>query len=496
MSSARDRKAGVSGGRIRGPPSRGGRRWRPIGGDLESRRCCSAVTRSGCAVAPAARGRARRTQRRAGAGRRGGDRQDRPARRRRGAGRRDADPPGARNRVRGRRPVRRAARAPAPGARRARTRARRRRRPRCRARSRCARAVPRTASRSAPRRSACSPPTPRRRPVLVLVDDAHWLDAPSAEALLFAIRRLLADPVAVVLAVREGHASLLDGADLPTLEVGGLDRRGRARAARSRGRRARRRRCRRPDVRGDRRQPAGAARGRPGGGEASPRGGLAGPVPVSRRITEAFLHRTAPLPERTRRALTLAAASDGGELTVLARAARSSSGWSSPTSTPGEAAGLVRLGDGIVEFRHPLARAAIYNDAIARGAPAGAPRARRRAARPRRRPARLAPRRRPPPAPTRPRAPRSQQAAERARRRGAPTRPPRAAFERAARLDARGRRRRPRCSTRPPTRRGSAGAVDRAAVAGRRGPRPGAPAACSRPASSTPRARSSSAADR
>src|SRR3984957_4528896 len=63
-------------------------------------------------------------------------------------------------------------------------------------------------------------------PVLALVDDAHWLDPPSAEALLFAIRRLLADPVAVVLAVREGHASLLDGADVPTLEIGGLDRPG------------------------------------------------------------------------------------------------------------------------------------------------------------------------------------------------------------------------------------------------------------------------------
>ena len=61
--------------------------------------------------------------------------------------------------------------------------------------------------------------------MLALIDDAHWLDPPSAEALLFAIRRLLADPVAVVLAVREGHASLLDGADLPVQRVGGLDRR-------------------------------------------------------------------------------------------------------------------------------------------------------------------------------------------------------------------------------------------------------------------------------
>ena len=58
----------------------------------------------------------------------------------------------------------------------------------------------------------------------VLVDDAHWLDGSSADALLFAFRRLVADPVAVVLAMRQGEPSLLDGADLPALRLHGLDR--------------------------------------------------------------------------------------------------------------------------------------------------------------------------------------------------------------------------------------------------------------------------------
>ena len=53
-------------------------------------------------------------------------------------------------------------------------------------------------------------------PVAVLVDDAQWLDQSSAQALLFAFRRLVADPIAVLIAVREGEPSLLDGADLPT----------------------------------------------------------------------------------------------------------------------------------------------------------------------------------------------------------------------------------------------------------------------------------------
>src|SRR4051812_12753601 len=59
-------------------------------------------------------------------------------------------------------------------------------------------------------------------PVAVLVDDAHWLDDSSAQALLFAFRRLVADPIAVLVAVREDEPSLLDGADLPRVRIGGL----------------------------------------------------------------------------------------------------------------------------------------------------------------------------------------------------------------------------------------------------------------------------------
>src|SRR4051812_17764145 len=60
-------------------------------------------------------------------------------------------------------------------------------------------------------------------PLAVLVDDAQWLDGSSADALRFALRRLVADPIAVVLTVREGEPSLLDGADLATLRLSGLD---------------------------------------------------------------------------------------------------------------------------------------------------------------------------------------------------------------------------------------------------------------------------------
>src|SRR3984957_3361697 len=63
-----------------------------------------------------------------------------------------------------------------------------------------------------------------QRAMAVLIDDAQWLDAPSAQALLFAFRRLLADPIAVLIAAREGEPSVLARAHLPTLHVDGLTR--------------------------------------------------------------------------------------------------------------------------------------------------------------------------------------------------------------------------------------------------------------------------------
>src|SRR6266699_5003506 len=61
-----------------------------------------------------------------------------------------------------------------------------------------------------------------RVPLLVVVDDAHWLDRPSAEALTFVARRLTAESLALLLAVREGERPDL-GVALPTLELEPLE---------------------------------------------------------------------------------------------------------------------------------------------------------------------------------------------------------------------------------------------------------------------------------
>ena len=60
-------------------------------------------------------------------------------------------------------------------------------------------------------------------PVLLTIDDANWMDRSSAEAIAFAARRLLADPVAIVVAVREGEESPFLSAGLPELNLSGLD---------------------------------------------------------------------------------------------------------------------------------------------------------------------------------------------------------------------------------------------------------------------------------
>ena len=61
------------------------------------------------------------------------------------------------------------------------------------------------------------------QPLLCVVDDAHWLDGASAEALVFVARRLQADPIAVLIGARDGDARQFDAHGLPELRLGGPD---------------------------------------------------------------------------------------------------------------------------------------------------------------------------------------------------------------------------------------------------------------------------------
>jgi DNA-binding CsgD family transcriptional regulator len=189
-------------------------------------------------------------------------------------------------------------------------------------------------------------------PLLLLVDDVQWLDDSSSEALLFAVRRLVADPIAVVLAVRTDEPSLLDGSGLPVLQLDGLDREQAGVLLAAVSPKAVEHLYR-------------ASAGNPLAllefaheAETVAAIPLGHPVPISTSIGRAFLRRSASLSEHAQHGLVLAAASDTGDLTVLARA-----GLRIDDLAEAERAGLIRLVAGVLEFRHPLARSAVYGEA-------------------------------------------------------------------------------------------------------------------------------------
>ena len=199
------------------------------------------------------------------------------------------------------------------------------------------------------------------RPLCVLVDDAQWLDQPSAEAVLFAARRLLADPVAIIVGVRDAGASAFGAAGLPSLELTGLD------LGASEALLARERAGAVP--------PGGAERlfratgGNPlalielaGEAESVAASLVAGPLPIATTVERAFAGRIALLSEGARRSLLVVAASSTADLGVIAQAGRLLD-VDVGALHEAEAAGLVDVSDGRIEFRHPLVRSAIHSAA-------------------------------------------------------------------------------------------------------------------------------------
>ena len=59
-------------------------------------------------------------------------------------------------------------------------------------------------------------------PVVVVVEDAHWVDQPTCEVLAFVARRLDMEPIVLLLAMRDGFGGDLDAAQLPALRLGPL----------------------------------------------------------------------------------------------------------------------------------------------------------------------------------------------------------------------------------------------------------------------------------
>jgi DNA-binding CsgD family transcriptional regulator len=199
-------------------------------------------------------------------------------------------------------------------------------------------------------------------PLVCLIDDAQWLDQASTRTLTFVARRLLAERIAMVFAVRESRepgaldhlpelvVKPLGDADarllLTTAIPGLLDVRVRDRII-------------------------AEARGNPLALMEPPRGltsaalaggfGLPETMPLTSRIEAGFMRRLEPLPVKTRRLLLAAAIEPVGDVALLRRAAERL-GIGADAAAPAEEAGLVEMG-ARVRFRHPLVRSAVYRAA-------------------------------------------------------------------------------------------------------------------------------------
>ena len=202
------------------------------------------------------------------------------------------------------------------------------------------------------------------RPVLILVDDAHWLDDASAAALLFVARRLQAERVMVLFAAREGEARAFRAADLPALTLAGLDHTAARMLLSGAGARALDPRVCDELVAATAGNPLALAE-LAGTLTAEQLAGVAplpDPLPVTGGVERAFLHRYQQLPADAQRALLVAATDDTGRLSVV-RDAADRLGIGADALDAVERAGLLRVDGDLLALYHPLVRSAVYRAA-------------------------------------------------------------------------------------------------------------------------------------
>lgn len=202
-------------------------------------------------------------------------------------------------------------------------------------------------------------------PLVLLVDDAHWLDAASAECVGFAARRLAGLPIAMLVAIRDGEEVARGLSGLPRLGVAPLGA-GDAAAVVS-------------AAAADLAAPVvdavvTAAGGNPlalaeiaaslAPAERSGRAPLPDPLPAAGRLADVFDRRLSALSAVAQRALVVAAASDSGSVDLL-RGACAAAGVDVAAFEEAESAGVVVVAGGVLRFAHPLLRSAAWHRASA-----------------------------------------------------------------------------------------------------------------------------------
>jgi DNA-binding CsgD family transcriptional regulator len=196
-------------------------------------------------------------------------------------------------------------------------------------------------------------------PILVIVDDAQWLDRPTQDALAFVARRLGSDPIVMLIAVRSDEARWIEDAgieELMLVPLDDIDARGVLEA-------------RVPDLPSAvRDRVVREADGNPlalielssaAPSDAAVPDAMSSVLPVSDRLERAFAAQCRELPEDTRWLLVIAAIDDRDVLEEMLAAA----GVPRAAVEAAVTARLVQVDGSTIRFRHPLIRSTIHQRA-------------------------------------------------------------------------------------------------------------------------------------
>lgn len=201
-----------------------------------------------------------------------------------------------------------------------------------------------------------------RRPILLIADDAQWLDQATYDVLAFISRRLSSDPIVLLVAMRDGFDRPFGDATTLRHRLSGLDASDAERLLHEHA----------PELSADLRSRfLQEAAGNPLALVELPRGERRADVrdmpwlPLTERLERAFSSRLADLPHMTRTLLFVAAENDGTALHEIMLAGETvlNARVGVEALTPAIAAKLIAIDGTDLRFRHPLVRSAMHQAA-------------------------------------------------------------------------------------------------------------------------------------
>ncbi len=203
-----------------------------------------------------------------------------------------------------------------------------------------------------------------RVPVLILLEDGHWLDRATADVVTFIARRLEFEPIALIIARRTGYPTEIEETSIPSVDLSPLPPDAAVALLEDRF----------PDLpTAARRRVLEEAAGNPlalielPAGLAEDAAATARWLPLSERLMGAFGARTVGLPEATLTLLLIAAVDDGDAVSEILATGTQAAGRPLTVDdfSPAVAAGLIQVDEERLVFRHPLVRSAVLQRATA-----------------------------------------------------------------------------------------------------------------------------------